>query len=509
MEIINSSKIRKLDQNHRLEDGLAALTNIGSNWPIEDVLTFKLVPVDEEVNCDFVEEIQLEGKESEPHLDNHDDELWEGSQTHIFELLPEIWENILPILSAVDFQSLINSSSHWRNLFKSEKARELLPLVLPILATHKSTTFESLLRWREVSRKSKRVIDRMLEESLSSPKIYYEDLTTLHREWSPMVVDENYPFRRIVERIKNRFKFTDCGSLGRFTAHMADVSSESVRGCLPFPPVLELLVEGDDIQLTTSLLAVYGHNVSVATLDVNSVSVPLVLSLLSHLPNLRVLKLKGLIVPMCFWSDMQQCRNLRLVHLEVLDMEQLNDHLSSLYGEDGFNASLLRHCGPQLRRLICSKEFFESQTVVRMLNAGFFPKLFCLRMDSNENTLGSVSRMKKLQLEEIQIVNRDNSNQNYFASHNIKMVMPVINTFAQTLTHLQLFIKIGVPRMTYDSDGDDDDDTSPGMLITFRISENSAHYWKMFESAGFAFCPTQMLEFRGAKLARGKLYLLS
>ncbi|CAL8126164.1 unnamed protein product [Orchesella dallaii] len=437
----------------------------------------------------------IEGEQQlEPYFDSSYDDRIDGpsevSTTSIFALFPEIWETcILPDLSSKDFHSLINASVHWRKMFHPQIANELLPLVLPILMKHKSITLKSLLKWRQVNRKSKSVIDTIVGGFLS-PEIYYDQFCNKYQSWSPVVVDGNHHFRNLIKEIKSQYKF-DCPlQLQNFTAHLASVSNDSRFRNFPHPSVMELRVDEGNIDIAAGLLAAHGHNLSMVSLNVSSVSAPSMLSLLSCLPNLRVLKLKGLIVPMSFWSEMHQRQPPQLNRLEVLNINQLNDHLSSLYGEDGFNASLLRHCASTLERLICSRDFFDSEVIFRLLTSGYFPNLRYLRVVVDECTLATLARMGRLFLEEIQMVDINIRCSGSIRTIDISDVGPVINTFAKTLTHLQLLIYVVAKRQPYDGESDDDDDGDASIIIlpklkklsTLMINVRQNWFWPFIQS---------------------------
>ncbi|ODM88503.1 hypothetical protein Ocin01_18178 [Orchesella cincta] len=347
----------------------------------------------------------------------------------VFNLLSENWDKVLP-LSATDFLALINSSSYWRTMFKSKIANELLPLVLPVLLNNLSygVTPVSLLCWRGVSHQSKALVDELLEKALS-PQKYYDDLTTNLFEWSPSIIDDEYPIRSVVLKISRYHLALNQGRLQQLMT----------RSSYSRPAILNLVIDQEYVGTTLELFTQYGHNLTDLCLHLAFLPQNLFFELLSLTPNLNVLQLNGDMESVDDedgMPDVQQLSRLRLLDIESF----LNFPLQLPRAP-----SILRICGPYLERLICNTKFLnEHENDVRLLNSGSFPNLSCLRLGTSygDTSFDTLHRLQNHPLQKLQLYVNCYPDTNYAYDFQPLPILSAVNTFANTLTHLQLFLNV-------------------------------------------------------------------
>ncbi|CAL8126210.1 unnamed protein product [Orchesella dallaii] len=380
----------------------------------------------------------------EVKLESNVEESEQKPQTHVFDLLTEIWDYILPNLNATEFHTLINTCPAWRKMFESQRATRLLHLVLPILVNHSSVTKNSLLRWREVSKSSKAIIDNILEHFVSPPK-YFESLSTLDTEWSTYVIDESQPLRAIIPRLRLRYNFYDAGRIQKFMAHLK-TSTEDSEYSSPFVTkslqiLLVSLVPGNPNnfnEISLNMLNKFGHGVIDITLHAAGMNVPCFFSLLSQLPNVKRI---GIIGRGGQWNeDMQQEietweQNLELDHLEFLDLEGFGDYRTEENPMSGFFPALLRRCGTQLKRLTCSA------SNIAALRPELVPNLRFLRVNTfDRSAFTTLSQLDSLKLEELQLRSRSREPSDL----TLPEIFQAVSSFARDLPHLRLFIALRV-----------------------------------------------------------------
>ncbi|ODM92929.1 hypothetical protein Ocin01_13753 [Orchesella cincta] len=379
---------------------------------------------------------------------NHHDSGEDESESQLFHLFPEIWEDIIvPKLPPTDFQSFINSCPKWRGMFKDIIAGRLLPLVLEILSKHWTVSKESLLAWRRVNRGGKSAIDKILEEFLA-PKKYFNDLCTEHHEWWPNVVDENQPLRKAIERLKRCHAYKNPYEVQKFM-HFAKTTG---GGNLVLPKYAALSFlnfpweNGRNLNtIQFDFLAQFGGGLSSVSFRLDQATWSLLLTALFHLRNLKVLQLWGSmnLNPAQTPPKMVDAyQKFQLTSLELLDVEDLVEE--NIFRDDperdGVFAVILRHCGPQLTRLICSDRLFENPKNAEALStAGIrFVKLNGI----DEKLLARLSSLEELHLENELLDRLDD-------------FLPAINKFSSTLTHFQLSVPLGYHEYLWRSEAPD------------------------------------------------------
>ncbi|CAL8077156.1 unnamed protein product [Orchesella dallaii] len=378
------------------------------------------------------------------------------SQTHIFEILPEIWDSILPHLSPTDFQSLKNSCRKYSLMFESQTASQLLPLILQILFNHYDfLPPQFLLIFRCVNRQLKEFIDtNILEET---PEKYYQNLTTLKREWSPRINDKRNLLRNRVEWLKRRYEFNSTSEIQEFTTTYSQLQCDT-----PFLTKSLLIIIGDSTQMlpneqnlndySTTMFEKLGTRVSAVTLDgVLPINAVHLFTLLNLLPNLKVLKIRGVLSPGQY-EDVKRCEEgIEIKHLELLDVEMATD-----YGSNGMGivcAALLKCRAFQLKRLICCRGLFQNVATTRALltyNGNLQKLKFLLVTRVNNEGLARIfttlSQMNNLpELEMIELSGRVLEDRVSFNGF-----LKILNKFSASLNQLQLNLDV---RTVYDFEG--------------------------------------------------------
>ncbi|CAL8068889.1 unnamed protein product [Orchesella dallaii] len=372
------------------------------------------------------------------------------SQTHIFSILPEIWDDILSHLSTSDYYSLINSSPQWRLMFKSHASPKLLPLIIPILFNHCDTLLPNhLLKLRLINHQLKEFIDSdILEET---PEKYYQNLTTLKREWSPRIKDRRNLLRNRVERVKSRYEFYSTRQIHQFTTTYSQLQCST-----PFLtksliiPLVNLTQIYQNYQtlnaLSTTMMEKLGSQICSITFDgllgINAVHF---FTLLNLLPNLKLLKIRGVLYPGQA-QDVERCEDrIVLEKLELLDIEQAMD-----YEEEGNQmgivcAAILRRCSFHLESLICAGFLFQNLATTLALQGDNvnLQKLKCLRVTAvNNEVLANIynvflQREHLPQLEMIELSGRAEEESVTFEG-----VFQILNKFATSLKHIQLNLNV-------------------------------------------------------------------
>ncbi|ODM89357.1 hypothetical protein Ocin01_17327 [Orchesella cincta] len=252
------------------------------------------------------------------HQDNSEQfhKITEGADTQdvltsgktLFNLFPEIWDEILAYLSASDFHSLINSSQFINQLLEEKKTTSLLPLVLSILMEY--IPFSSLLQLRGVNRAAKSLISGALESHSSSLDGYW---TSTYKGSSggrhPLHVNESrIQFTSL--RLSQNAYFNPPQLLSRFlNRHKLERRGDPATPFLTRSITLPVTVH-DDIPfqeqktLRLELMTKFGHqlrhlrsHVGTCFIEPNELNhaalIVEFISLLHRIPNLRILTLLG------------------------------------------------------------------------------------------------------------------------------------------------------------------------------------------------------------------------
>ncbi|CAL8145459.1 unnamed protein product [Orchesella dallaii] len=257
-------------------------------------------------------------------------------------MLPEeIWDIIFRDMTANDFHSATLACPAWDRLLCHKKGRILFPLVLPILVDY--LPIQTLLNCRLVNKTSKKLIDNILQNCYQTDAII--DPKRNKRMGSRITSIIN----------KECYSFYTPQKILRFITHFETFSfnpfltgSVSLSGCVPEN------VEGWEMNIL-SFLAHFGHHIKSLDLHTNFENGAHFLyavkqiSFLNYVPNLKVLKLSGVV-----WRKVEVKHLMRLGRLP--DLKKLV-HLDVETSSWVVLQLLLRQCGPQLSKFHLRRMF--------------------------------------------------------------------------------------------------------------------------------------------------------
>ncbi|CAL8145405.1 unnamed protein product [Orchesella dallaii] len=417
-------------------------------------------------------------------------------------LLPEIWDKIFTYLGPQDILVAINTVPEWRELMKDQIASALLPEVLPVLVDNLTLPLKSILIWRGVNRKSKRVIEQLLEEDATSSQKHYENHT--NHEWNQKLKARRVNTRlRVIGKIKKCYVFRSGEEIDKFLKHMGSSVASFPQASTPENPILS-----KSLRLQTGggqadgiwrfmLLARYGHHVSELTCfktgNIFGESLVHFVALLNHVPNLKILKLTNSL-GLCSDDSIREHRDIEfpeLRQLSLLVVELLFENFEPGEEQYSINRLLLKFYGPQLKILMCGENFFsvvDQQTLNSKLR-----NLKILKLRSvDKNTLVMLSAVN-WKLEELQICafNERDRGPGFLPLPpycildkdlvKLEDLASALNNFKDTLTHFQLNVPIG--DKAFFLDNTDLIKVSPKVVKLTTALANLGYnwFWPMFD----------------------------
>ncbi|ODM94830.1 hypothetical protein Ocin01_11850 [Orchesella cincta] len=266
-----------------------------------------------------------------------------NSVTSVFDLLPEIWDGILPFLNSIDFHTVINTSVEWRQMLERNKSNKLLSLVLPLVVEY--LPIQTILSCREVSSKWKTEIDNIIQfHSVCFSSTKYVESQRRQRLYSDIAT------------INKRYHFNKTPDISHF---MNQMSYNRDANQNPFPTrriSIKICSNDNDAELPDSylklqqLLLQFGHHVWRLNVTIfgGGTGATKLVWILNHLPNLKYLDVRALL----FYrknNEPQLLKASMLPHLNNL----VGLHLNAGSGVSSFPQAFIQRYGNQLDEFSC------------------------------------------------------------------------------------------------------------------------------------------------------------